>query len=77
MTDAHCHCVRGETRHLLSAPFTGEPGAADIVFYGTHPWDFEKWQGAADLAAQLESNLSRFIDFDGISCVDAGRQFPE
>ncbi len=56
MTDAHCHCVRGETRHLLSAPFTGEPGGADIVFYGTHPWDFENWQGADDLRARLKAN---------------------
>ncbi len=56
MTDAHCHCVRGETRHLLSAPFTGELGAADVVFYGTHPWDFENWQGTDDLRARLKAN---------------------
>ncbi len=56
MTDAHCHCVRGETRHFLCEPCTGEPGAEDTVFYGTHPWDFENWQGADDLRARLTAN---------------------
>lgn len=42
MTDAHCHVSRGETRHFLCAPFAGNPGKNDTVFYGCHPWQFLK-----------------------------------
>ncbi len=56
MTDAHCHCTRGDTRHLLCEPFSGEAGADDVVFYGTHPWEYENWRGADVLRARLAAN---------------------
>ena len=57
MTDAHCHLVRGESRHLICEPRTGEVGADDIVFYGTHPWYLDGYNEAA-LRARLEANPS-------------------
>lgn len=55
MTDAHCHLVRGESRHLLCEPFTGEAGPNDVVFYGTHPWSLDGFDAEA-LRARLKAN---------------------
>ena len=38
MTDAHCHTVRGETRHFLCSPCGAAAGPRDAVFHGWHPW---------------------------------------
>ncbi len=56
MTDAHCHCLWGAARHLLCEPFVDEPGAEDVVFYGTHPWYLDAWQGVDSLRARLVAN---------------------
>lgn len=41
MTDAHCHAVRGESRHFVCEPCGNIPEGADVVrFAGTHPWMF-------------------------------------
>ena len=59
MTDAHCHLVRGETRHLICEPFVGEasrlPTGKDAVFYGTHPWYLDGFDADA-LRARLAAN---------------------
>lgn len=59
MTDAHCHLVRGETRHLICEPFVGEasrlPTEKDAVFYGTHPWYLDGFDADA-LRARLAAN---------------------
>ena len=59
MTDAHCHLVRGETRHLLCEPFVGEASRLaaerDVVFYGTHPWYLDGFDADA-LRARLAAN---------------------
>ena len=55
MTDAHCHVVRGETRHFLCEPRAGAPGADDVIFYGAHPWHLEDFDAAA-LRARLAAN---------------------
>lgn len=55
MTDAHCHIVRGETRHLLCEPLSGEAGPDDVVFYGTHPWYLDGFDADA-LRARLAAN---------------------
>lgn len=42
MTDAHCHIVRGETRHFLCDPSRGSRDPSrDVVFFGWHPWHLE------------------------------------
>ena len=65
MTDAHCHLVRGESRHLICEPRTGEVGADDIVFYGTHPWYLDGYDEAA-LRARLEANPSAGVGEIGL-----------
>lgn len=55
MTDAHCHLVRGETRHLLCEPLSGEAGPDDVVFCGTHPWYLDGFDADA-LRARLAAN---------------------
>ena len=65
MTDAHCHLVRGESRHLICEPRTGEVGADDIVFYGTHPWYLDGYNEAA-LRARLEANPSAGVGEIGL-----------
>ena len=41
MTDAHCHVVRGESRHFVCEPCGNIPEGANVVrFAGTHPWMF-------------------------------------
>lgn len=55
MTDAHCHLVRGESRHLLCDPVTDAAGPEDVVFYGAHPWFLEGFDADA-LRARLERN---------------------
>ncbi|MGN0854248.1 MAG: TatD family hydrolase [Kiritimatiellia bacterium] len=50
MTDAHCHVVRSDTRHLLC-----EPCAGTADFYGCHPWHLEDFD-ADDLRARLIAN---------------------
>ncbi len=48
MTDAHCHVVRGETRHFLCEPCDlDSAGNGDAVFFGWHPWHL----GGFDLEA--------------------------
>ena len=55
MIDAHCHIRRAATRHLLCAPFTDAPTDADVVFYGLHPWTFNR----TDISeASLEAALA-------------------
>ncbi len=56
MTDAHAHVTRTAGRHFLCEPLSGTVGAADVVFYGTHPWYLANWQGADALRAKLEAH---------------------
>ena len=56
MTDAHCHVVRGETRHFVCEPCGDIPAGADVVrFAGTHPWMFADFDPDA-LRARLAAN---------------------
>ena len=57
MTDAHCHVARGETRHFLCAPFTGDVGPNDVVFFGCHPWDADKLTNLDDFIEKLRARL--------------------
>ena len=57
MTDAHCHVARGETRHFLCAPFTGDVGPNDVVFFGCHPWDVDKLTNLDDFIEKLRARL--------------------
>lgn len=57
MTDAHCHVARGETRHFLCAPFTGDVGPNDVVFDGCHPWDADKLTNLDDFIEKLRTRL--------------------
>ena len=57
MTDAHCHVARGETRHFLCAPFTGDVGPNDVVFFGCHPWDADKLTNLDDFIEKLRTRL--------------------
>ena len=57
MTDAHCHVARGETRHFLCAPFTGDVGSNDVVFDGCHPWDVDKLTNLDDFIEKLRARL--------------------
>ncbi len=42
MTDAHCHVVRGESRHFLCEPCDlASAGPGDMLFYGWHPWSLD------------------------------------
>ncbi len=53
MTDAHTHLARTATRHFICEPIQGAVGANDILFFGTHPWDYATWQGVDALRARL------------------------
>ena len=57
MTDAHCHLARGETRHFLCAPFTGDVGPNDVIFDGCHPWDVDKLTNLDDFIEKLRARL--------------------
>ena len=57
MTDAHCHVARGETRHFLCAPFTGDVGPNDVIFDGCHPWDVDKLTNLDDFIEKLRALL--------------------
>ena len=66
MTDAHCHILRGETRHFLAEPCDlAAAGAADAVFYGWHPWHLEGFDLAA-LRARLAANAAAGVGEIGI-----------
>lgn len=56
MTDAHCHLVRGATRHFVCEPCGDIPEGADVVrFVGTHPWRFADFNPDV-LRARLEAD---------------------
>ena len=58
MTDAHCHVVRGESRHFVCEPCGNIPEGADVVrFVGTHPWMYADFNPDI-LRAKLASDSS-------------------
>ena len=64
--DAHCHVARGEARHFVCEPFSGEARAGDVVFYGTHPWEYLNWDGGGRLREALKSNPSSGVGEIGL-----------
>ena len=55
MTDAHCHLVRGETRHFVCGD--GAIGPVDVRFCGLHPWEFLHARELPDFGA-IERRLA-------------------
>lgn len=55
MTDAHCHLVRGETRHFVCGD--GAIGPVDVRFCGLHPWEFLAARELPDFGA-IERRLA-------------------
>ena len=56
MTDAHCHVVRGASRHFLCDPCdTSSLDIGDVRFVGTHPWLHETFDADA-LRMRLVAN---------------------
>ncbi len=57
MIDAHCHIARGESQHFICEPFVADAvQEGDIIFYGTHPWDYMNWDGGSRLRGVLQQN---------------------
>ena len=57
MTDAHCHVVRGASRHFVCEPCGKVPdGVNTLRFVGTHPWMFASFN-PDKLRARLEADL--------------------
>lgn len=61
MTDAHCHEIGDAERHFVCEPFDSESVACRVregavkFFYGTHPWEAEKFDAGA-LRRRLAEN---------------------
>ena len=70
MTDAHCHVADGESRCFLCSPFALPAPDDAVLFYGTHPWYLDGFDGerlreqlAADPSAGVgEIGLDRLRD---------------
>lgn len=66
MIDSHCHVARGEERHIICEPFSGNVREGDAVFYGTHPWEYLNWDGGERLRNLLASNASAGVGEIGL-----------
>lgn len=76
MTDAHCHVVRGETRHFLCEPCDlASAGPADAVFFGWHPWHLDGFDASA-LRARLAADPRAGVGEIGLDRLRA-REIPE
>lgn len=73
MTDAHCHLVRGETRHFVCNAASFLP-APDVVFFGTHPW-FSDGFDADALRAALAAHPAAGVGEIGLDRLKA-REIP-
>ena len=65
MTDAHCHVADGESRCFLCSPFALPVPDDAVLFYGTHPWYLDGFDGER-LRAQLAADPSAGVGEIGL-----------